>query len=73
MKSLLSRNYSYLSLGYTTCNWVNIVNELVALLLMSYQCWLQCFIPSRQQIQYVKIDNYGNVTNTHRPKKSLKI
>lgn len=36
MKSLLSRNYSYLSLGYITCNWVNTVNEGLVLLLMSY-------------------------------------
>lgn len=35
MKSLLSCNYSYLSLGYTTCNWVNTVNERLVLLLMS--------------------------------------
>lgn len=36
MKSLLSCNYSSLSLAYTTCNWVNTVNEGLVLLLMSY-------------------------------------
>ena len=36
MDSLLSCNYSYLSLGYTTGNWVNTVNEGLVLLLMSY-------------------------------------
>lgn len=36
MKSLLSCNYSYLSLRYTACNWVNTVNEWLVLQLMSY-------------------------------------